>query len=737
VYLAHDRKHERPVALKVLLPQIAATLGTERFLREIRVAARLTHPLILPLLDSGEVDGLPFFVMPYVQGETLHQRIERSGRLGIDEAIGIARDVADALDYAHAVGIVHRDIKPDNVLLLANHGIVADFGIARAMHSAVGDHEVTSVGMAVGTPSYISPEQALAEADVDGRSDLYSLAAVLYEMLTGVPPFVGPNAQSIIAKRFLEQPRPVRELREDVPAGIEAIVAQTLAMDRDDRPARASDFLRALTTGAPRAPRAPSAESGPAAAAPSSPSRATPDDAASIAVMPFENSGADPALEYLCDGISEEIIDTLSRMRTIRVVGRTSSFAFKQTKDDTRTIGTRLGVANILEGSVRRHGEQLRITARLVQAATGYQLWSSRFDRPANDVMAVQDEIGQAIAQTLEVTIVGEISRSIRLDRPSDEKTQEAFLEGRFYLNKRTEESIRQAAVLFQTAIDKDPGYAPGHAALADALVLLGIYGASPPNEVMSLARQAAARALEIDPTLAAAHATLGVIRALFDWDWPGAADAFHRAIAINPRYPTARQWYAMNYLVPQRQFEEAMRQIERAQSLDPLSLAIRATAGVVHHLSGNFIAAAAVEQKVLEADASFAMAHYFLASAYRDMGAADRALESFDRAIALGGGSPEMLAGRVQAFLCKGDVEAADRAEGELHALARTRYVAPSLFAQIAAARGDGNRAFEWLARAAEARDGDLIFLNLRPSYRSLSSDPRFESLRLKIGLP
>lgn len=414
----------------MLQPQIAATLGTERFLREISVAARLTHPLILPLLDSGEVDGLPYFVMPYVQGETLTQRLQQQGALDIADALALARDVADALDYAHAVGIVHRDIKPDNILLLAGHAMIADFGIARAMYSATEELQVTSPGMAVGTPTYISPEQATGEEGIDGRSDLYSLAAVLYEMLAGVPPFTGPNAVAVIAKRFLEKPRALSELRPEVPAAVEQIVARSLQLDPASRPATAAEFMRGLLprTSEPT-PSAWRITMLPGTTVESTPVDMTPDDHASIAVIPFVSMSEDPENEYLCDGVTEEIIDTLSRLRRVRVVARASSFTFKNTQEDARKIGARLGVANILEGSVRRTGDRLRISARLVQVTTGFQLWSERFDRQALDLVAVQDEIGQAIAETLEVALLGNISRPMPLDRPSTGGTQNDFLE--------------------------------------------------------------------------------------------------------------------------------------------------------------------------------------------------------------------------------------------------------------------------------------------------------------------
>jgi eukaryotic-like serine/threonine-protein kinase len=739
VYLGEDLKHERSVALKVLRPQIAATIGAERFLREIRFAARLTHPHILPLLDSGEVDGLPYYVMPYVDGESLAERLSREGRLAVADALALVREVADALEYAHAAGIVHRDIKPENILLLGSHGIIADFGIARAMHSAAEDSEYTMTGIAVGTPAYMSPEQAAGESTVDGRSDLYALASVLFETLIGAPPFTGPNTQVVIARRFTDIPKRLRVLRPDVPALVDEAVARALSLDPAHRHGTAGEFRRALVAAPP--PVKTLNSGGLPSVAPRERRRTLSDEHVaslpSIAVIPFANLTGDPENDYLCDGITEEIIGVLSKLRNLRVAARTSSFAFKGARQDARTIGDQLKVRTILEGSVRRAGNRVRINTQLIEVAGGYQRWSERFDQELDDVFRIQDDIATAICDTLKVTLLGESPRTAVSEPTKNPHAYEAYLKGRFFLNKRTEEDLRRAVGLLTQAAEHDPEFALAQAGLADTFTVLGIYGTMAPAEVMPQARKAAERALEIDPTLAAAYVSLGVVRSVFDWDWAGANDVFGRAIAISPRYPTAHQWYAMNFLVPQGHFAEALDAIDSARTLDPLSLAIGASGGVVRYFAGDYSGSIALQRRVLEIAPDFAISHYFLATALRDMGDSSGAIESFDAAIRLSGGTPEMLAGLAQAHAKRGEADAALRLLETLTAKRSERYVSPSLLAQVHLSLGNQAVALDFLDRAAEVRDPDLVFLGLRPVYARLHGEPRFEAIRERIGLP
>ena len=395
VFLAQDEKHHRQVAIKVLTPELGAALGRERFLREIETAAGLNHPHILPLHDSGEADGFLYYVIPYVEGQSLRERLDRERQLGLDEALQIAREVADALSYAHNHNVLHRDIKPENILLSAGHALVTDFGIARAI-TAVGGGQLTEVGTLVGTPAYMSPEQIDGSQYIDGRADIYSLGCVLFEMLAGEPPFKGSTLTAIIANRLGAPTPSPRLFREMVPEAVDAAVRKAMATLPADRFPTAAQFGEAL--GSARA-----SEPAPAA---------VPDR--SIAVLPFKNQSSDPETEYFSDGIAEEIINALAQLPGLHVAARTSSFAFKGKDADIAMVGAKLKVATVLDGSVRKAGNKVRITAQLVNVSDGYHLWSERYDSELDDVFAIQDHIARAIAQRFEVMLAGPTGRFAR-----------------------------------------------------------------------------------------------------------------------------------------------------------------------------------------------------------------------------------------------------------------------------------------------------------------------------------
>ena len=391
VYLAEDLRHGRKVAIKVLLPTPGHSYEPQRFLREIRIAARLSHPQILPVHDSGECDGLLYFVMPYAGCESLRDRLHREGQLPIDAALRITRAVGTALDYAHRHHVIHRDIKPENILLQEGEPVVADFGVATAMSAAGGDNVyITDRGFAVGTPAYMSPEQASAERDLDGRSDLYSLACVLYEMLAGQPPFAGSGARATMARHAIEPPVPIRSLRPTVPLGVELALQRAMAKSPSDRFATMAEFCDALLAPAPTATPMIGAT-----------------DQRSIAVLPFVNSSADPENEYFSDGMTDELITALSKVEGLHVASRTSVFALKSLREDVRTLGSRLNVATVLDGTVRKSGNRIRITVQLSRVSDGRLLWSERYDREMSDVFAIQDEIAGTIVRTLRATLAG------------------------------------------------------------------------------------------------------------------------------------------------------------------------------------------------------------------------------------------------------------------------------------------------------------------------------------------
>jgi TolB-like protein/Flp pilus assembly protein TadD/predicted Ser/Thr protein kinase len=489
VYLARDRKHDRLVALKVLRPELAASLGPERFLREIRFAAGLQHPHILPIFDSGESDGRLWYTMPYVEGPSLRDRLREQAPLPIEEAIRLAREVALALDHAHRRGVVHRDIKPENILLSEGQALVADFGIARALGAAgSGTETLTQAGVALGTPMYMSPEQASADV-ADARSDLYSLGCTLYELLTGSPPFTGATAQAVVMKRFTEPAPSLRTARPEVAAELDRAVARALERDPDARFTTLAEFAAALETGTA------------AGGGSSIPGR-------SIAVLPFVTMSTDPETAFFGDGMAEEILNALVKVTALRVASRTSSFAFKGRDEDLAGIARRLRVTTVLEGSVRRAGNRIRVTAQLSDAVEGFQLWSERYDRELADVFAIQDEIAASIVAALRLVLTDRERAALPVER-ADLRAYEYYLRGRQLAHQVRRDGYEGALRMYQRAVELDPAYARAYAGMADCYSWIHMYYQAT-DETLRRADDASRRALELDPGSAEAHAARG-----------------------------------------------------------------------------------------------------------------------------------------------------------------------------------------------------------------------------------
>jgi len=557
VFLARDLKHDRLVALKVLHPELAASLGPERFLREIKVAARLNHPYIVPLHDSGQAGNLLYYVMPYVDGESLRQRLGREKQLPVEDALQIARNVAAALDYAHRQGVVHRDIKPENVMLHEGEALVTDFGIAKAI-SAAGGESLTQTGVAIGTPAYMSPEQAAGETEPDGRSDIYSLGCMLYEMLAGAAPFTGPTVQAVMARRFTETAPPLRAARPTVPEAVEQAVARALARVPADRFATAAQLAQALAV--------PSGTT-PPGTAPTVSAAQTPTAGKSIAVLPFVNMSADPENEYFTDGIAEEIINALTKVQALRVASRTSAFAFKGKSEDIGEIGRKLKVATVLEGSVRKAGNKLRVTAQLVNVADGYHLWSERYDRQLEDVFAIQDEIAENIVRALRVVLSDAEQRAIEQAPAADIEAYDYYLRGRQFFHQFRRTSIQFARRMFERAMEADPRYARAYAGAADCCSLLYMYwDASKAN--LEGADSYSRKALELAPELSEAHASRGFAVSLRR-QYDEARREFDTAIRLNPKLYEAHYLYARTCMQEGR-LEEAVRHYEEASRVRP-----------------------------------------------------------------------------------------------------------------------------------------------------------------------
>ncbi|HEY7503854.1 MAG TPA: protein kinase [Gemmatimonadales bacterium] len=727
VYLAEDLKHGRKVAIKVLRP--VPGYEPHRFLREIRIAARLSHPQILPLHDSGEIEPerpggprLLYFVMPYAGCESLRDRLSREGPLPVDVALRITRAVAAALGYAHRLGVIHRDIKPENILLQEGEPVIADFGVATAISAAGGDAVyITDHGFAVGTPAYMSPEQASAEPGLDGRCDQYSLACVLYEMLAGDPPFAGTGARATMARHAIEAPAPIGTRRPNVPVAIERALGRALAKEPADRFSTMAEFAEALV--------APVPEIIPAAAP------GTAREARTIAVLPFVNASGDPENEYLSDGITDELILALGKVEGLNVASRTSVFALKGLKEDIRNLGARLGVSAVLEGTVRRAGNRLRITAQLIGVAEGRTLWAERFDRELQDVLDIQDEIARTIVTTLRSTLLRDLGDAPPLRYTANLTAYHLYLKGRYWWNRRTQAAIAEGIKYFEQAIQEDAGYALAYTGLADSYALQIDYRGAPVRDGMERAKAMARKAIELDDTLAEAHTSLGWVTFVYDWDWPAASVRFDRAIELNPSYSVARQWRSW-FLIAMGRTESALAEGRLAAELDPASVSIRRSMGWLHYYARQPREALEHLRRALAMNPTAEENHRLLGLAYLQLEMYDESAAAFREAVASSESPALATAGLGLVAVAKRRLTDARGILDGLYAESREHYLTPVAFAMLHAGLGEADPAFEWLDRALEDRRGWLAYLKVEPLLDPLRSDARFTRLLERMRL-
>jgi serine/threonine-protein kinase len=742
VYLARDPRHERTVAIKVIRAEVAADRGGERFLREIRLAAQLHHPHILPLYDSGTLLPRPgaaplsYYVMPYVEGESLRARLDREGRLAVDDAVRIAREVADALDYAHRHQIVHRDIKPENILLEGYtpdlsgesgwHALVADFGIARMM--TTGHGSLTGASLAIGTPEYMSPEQVFGEADLDGRSDIYSLGCVLFEMLSGKPPFTGPTIQATMIKRCVEPPPRLSTIRTEVPAALDEAVHRALAPLPDDRFASAAQLALTLERARHGAP------SGEVAVA------APPPTAHAIAVLPFVNLSPERENEYFSDGMAEELTNALTRVAGLRVASRSSAWIFKGKEADARTIGQRLRVDSLVEGSVRKLGNRIRLTVQLVDTTNGYQRWSETYDRILENVFALQEELSRAIVDALPLTS----TRVRTLVNPGTESLDAytLYLRGRYFANRRSLEGLTTATEYFEQAAERDPGYALAHAGVAECWTLRSLVEWNDPalHEALPKAKSAALKAVAENPALHEARGWLAAVHMIYDWDWERAEIEFRRATESQPETSRANLWYCV-FLSAMGRHRESLKRILRARALDPVSLPVNQIAARCFVWAGEYDQALEQLRSVRELEPNHPVTCAWTARALCGAGRFAEALEEVGKGMAAVGRLPLLVAlsGRAAGELGRRD-EALAVLE-ELRRAAARRYVSPTLSALVLASVGDLDEAFRLYELAYTQRVSELAFLrvsqvSLLPDRPEVRSHPRFRALLAKLRL-
>jgi len=712
VYLANDRRYDRTVAIKILHPELVSAVGPGRFSREIEVAAHLSHPHIVSLYDSGEVDGSLFYVMPYIPGESLRQKIEREKQLSVEDAVEITRHTASALDYAHARQLVHRDIKPENILLHEGIPMVTDFGIALTRSSSL-DDRLTIVGHTLGTPHYMSPEQASGDVDLDARSDVYSLACVLFEMLTGSPPFTGPNAQAVIARRFIDTAPLIRRYRSNVPERIELAIRKALARNPADRYQTCGAFAEALARHAERETPLPS-----------------------VAVLPFLNLSSDSENEFFADGITEDVIAQLSKIRSLKVISRASVMRYKRREPSLQEIAATLGVGTLLDGSVRRAGNQVRIVAHLVDVADDQPLWSETYDRSLTDIFAIQTDVALEIASALEAELSPAERRRIHREPTDSLQAYQAYLQGRFWYGRYTGQGIKKGLEYFNQAIAIDPEYALAYVGIAMAYAEMAVgqdLNEISPEEAHRSARAAVETALKIDSELGEAHSMLGLLSFTHDFDWARAESEFKLALELSPGSADIYDHYGWLCGSMER-WDEALALVKRAEELDPLMHRSDVASTLVR--AGRYQEALESATHAVAFDPQHGRSNSTLGWALIKLGRFDEGLASLERAVSAHPGNSMYLSQLGQAYAETGNKARAHEVLRALDDLAKHRYVSPYHLAYVYTGLGDAERALDLLERAYGERTGSVYGIKGSFLFAPLRSHPRFQALLAKINL-
>jgi serine/threonine protein kinase/Flp pilus assembly protein TadD len=762
VYRAKDPRLGRDVAIKVLHAEFSVDAERlRRFEQEARAAATLNHPNIVTIHSVEEAGGTRFLTMEFIDGSSLVRLIPKDG-MPLDRLLNVAIPLVDAISAAHQTGITHRDLKPANVMVTTDGRVkVLDFGLAKLREpsraelavSAIPTEALTGEGRIVGTVAYMSPEQAEGKP-VDQRSDLFSLGVVLYEMATGGRPFTGDTSVSVLSSIIKDTPRSVTDLKPALPRELSRIIKRCLAKDPEYRYQSAKDLrndLRELQQDSDGVERRVSAGSTIRLAATGALvllavglvvgrlwfTRSSPGGPIdSLAVLPFVNVGADPNAEYLSDGVTENLINSLSQLPRLRVVPRSTVFRYKGRELDLQQVGRELTVRAVLTGRVVQRGDILHIQTDLVDVTADSQLWGRQYDRTFADLITVQEEIATAVSEKLRLRPTSDEQKRLTKRSTENPDAHQLYLKGQYYWNRRTGQTLRRAAEYFQQAIDKDPGYGLAWAGLADCDSLSGIYGAWSPREAAPRAKEAALMALRIDDTLAEAHTALGQIRMAYDWDWSSSEREFKRAIELNPHDGLAHMRYA-TYLEARGRMDDAIAEGNRAREIEPLSLIISAGVGNMFYYARQYDRAIGELGKSLELDPNFAQTHLFLGWAYEQQERYEDALAELHKGLTLSGGDSEMASALGHAYAASGRRGEAQKALADLKERSKQHYVAPFDVAVIYVGLGATSPTFEWLDKAYEDHSHWLTWIKVDPRFDSIRDDPRYHDLLRRMRLP
>lgn len=796
VFLAQDRKLNRKVALKLLPHELTDNRDRlQRFEHEARATSALNHPNILTIYEIGASDGVTFIATEFIEGETLSAKM-KGEHLSYSEILDLAIQITSALAAAHQAGIVHRDIKPENIMVRRD-GIakLLDFGLAKTVGtSAALDYESptrplarTDPGVVMGTVSYMSPEQARGKP-VDGRTDIWSLGVALYEIVSGTKPFSGETAGDVIAAILKTNPAPLKDLAPEVPDELQRIVLKMLRHDKEARYQTATELLVDLKSLKQELEFAAKLER---SVAPPSQSqndlvvtaqanvetqsgeakstaaylvagvkryrlavlaallllavviaglayyfrdRSTPGAIESIAVLPFDNQNHDADSDYLADGVTESIINSLTGLPNLKVIARSSVFRYKGKQIDPFAAGKELGVRAILTGRIVQRGDQLTISAELIDVRDNKQLWGEKYDRKVADLLAIQREIAQEITSNLRLKLSGESQNQVTKRYTESPEAYQLYLKGRFYWNKRTEESFDKAIDYFRQAIARDPNYALAYTGLADSYSFLSSQAIRSPRDVFPLAKEAATKAIQIDGSLSEAHTSLAYVKLYYDWDWAGAEQEYLRAIELNPNYSTPHHGYAY-LLLSSGRTDAALAEIAKAEQIDPLSLVLNTDHGEYYYFARRPAEAIAQLKKAIDLDPSFVRAHLLMSRALVQQGRCSDAIPEVQKTRNLVP-SIEVLGWMAQVYASCGQRAEAQKALAELLDQSKEHYVSPHWIAAVQAGLGNRDEAFKWLDQAVDQRFGPLIYLKVNPIWDPLRADPRFAIELRRVGL-